>query len=101
MLHFQNNGARGVCTIFAIFFGHCDGVTAFSYALFDAAAMIRRQLSTILLETCTPGTSVSSLSPLLPSSSLASLTSGFLQPLAKMVKSLLKLFISFYCNLDI
>lgn len=63
MLHFQNNGARGVCTIFAIFFGHCDGVTAFSYALFDAAAMIRRQLSTILLETCTPGTSVSSLSP--------------------------------------
>lgn len=75
MLHFQNNGARGVCTIFAIFFGHCDGVTAFSYALFDAAAMIRRQLSTILLETCTPGTSVSSRSAPLPPCPLLSQTS--------------------------
>lgn len=32
-------------------------------ALFDAAAVIRRQLSTILLETCTPRTSLPPLSP--------------------------------------
>jgi len=44
-----SSGARGVCAIFSL-----DSATknCILCALFDVAAVIRRQLSTILLETC-------------------------------------------------